>query len=139
MTLKFHPKWTIDFKLLPAKTKAVSLALDWKKSDITDFRTSAHNKEVNDKPPNGKDINQLDSHAKHENDVNPSLAPTSSDVLRLDGEKGPGLVLSIELIAIIVVGCVVFLLILVGIVDKLTCPQKSGDDIEDGDEDDSKA
>ena len=55
------------------------------------------------------------------------------------GEKGPGLVLSIELIAIIVVGCVVFLLILVGIVDKLTCPQKSGDDIEDGDEDDSKA
>ena len=49
------------------------------------------------------------------------------------------ILLSIELIAIIVVGCVVFLLILVGIVDKLTCPQKSGDDIEDGDEDDSKA
>ena len=137
--IKVSPKVDYRFQAVAREDKGSVIGVDWNKSEITDFRTSAHNKEVNDKPPNGKDINQLDSHAKHENDVNPSLAPTSSDVLRLDGEKGPGLVLSIELIAIIVVGCVVFLLILVGIVYKLTCPQKSGDDIEDGDEDDSKA
>ena len=137
--IKVSPKVDYRFQAVAREDKGSVIGVDWNKSDITDFRTSAHNKEVNDKPPNGKDINQLDSHAKHENDVNPSLAPTSSDVLRLDGEKGPGLVLSIELIAIIVVGCVVFLLILVGIVYKLTCPQKSEDDIEDGDEDDSKA
>ena len=56
-------------------------------------------------------------------------------MLRLDGEKGPGLVLSIELIAIIVVCCVVFLLIVVGIVYKLACAQRV-EHIEDGDEDD---
>ena len=44
-----------------------------------------------------------------------------------------------KLLVVVDENVLILFLILVGIVDKLTCPQKSGDDIEDGDEDDSKA
>ena len=133
--IKVSPKVEYQFQAVAREDKGSVIGVDWNKSEITDFRTSAYNTEVTEKPPNSKDINQLDSHAKHENNVNPSLAPTSSDVLRSEEEKGPELVLSIELIAIIVVCCVVFLLIVVGIVYKLACAQRV-EHIEDGDEDD---
>ena len=134
--IKIIPKVDYQFQAVAREDKGSVIGVDWNKSEVTDFRTSAYNTEVTDKTQNSKDINQLDSHAEDKNDVNPSLAPTSSDVRRQEGEKGPELVLSIELIAIIVVCCVVFLLIVVGIVYKLACAQKSGDDIEDGDDED---
>jgi len=136
--IKVSPKVDYQFQAVAREDKGSVIGVDWNKSEVTDFRTSAYNTEVIDKPQNSKDINQLDSHAEDKNDVNPSLAPTSSDVRRQEGEKGPELVLSIELIAIIVVCCVVFLLIVVGIVYKLACAQKSGDDIEDGDDEDDE-
>lgn len=126
------PKLEYQFQAVAREDKGAIAGVDWNKSPIVDFRTSAYNREVKEQPivtviqPTP---GELDNHEK--NIVKPSSDP------QLREEEGE-VALSIELMAIIVVCGVVFLLIVVGIIYKLACAQNSqeDDDIDD-DEDDT--
>ena len=59
--IKIIPKVDYQFQAVAREDKGSVTGVDWNKSDITDFRTSAYNREVTDEPPNSNDINQLDA------------------------------------------------------------------------------
>ena len=148
--IKVTPKVEYQFQVVAREDKGIVGGIDYNYSPTIDFKTSAYNPEVKDPPEvvnvggggSGLDTSSSSGSQPRETGRSQSELKPSSDprtVQRRPEDKGSGLEevnLSIELIAIIVVCSVVFLLIVVGIVYKLACAQKSQDDMEDDDDDD---
>ena len=127
--IKVAPKVDYEFQAVAREDKGSIAGVDWNKSPIAVFKTSAYNTEVTDKPE------KIDNPVVH---VQPSVDPNPQQDGVRKREEPDKVALSIELIAIIVVCSVVFLLIVVGVVYKLACAQKSEEDIEDDEEEDDE-
>ena len=144
--IEVTPKVEYTFQVVAREDKGIVGGIDYNYSPTVDFKTSAYNPEVKGPPEvinigggGGNDrlngLNSLDTPATQINSVKPSSDPRS--VPKRPEDKDLNEVnLSIELIAIIVVCSVVFILIVIGIIYKLACAQKSQDDQDDDDDDD---
>ena len=152
--IKVTPKVEYQFQVVAREDKGIVGGIDYNYSPTIDFKTSAYNPEVKDPPEvinvggGGSSLNGLDASSgstqretsRQSDTVRPSSDPQSVQKRPGDIENSleEKINLSIELIAIIVVCSVVFLLIVVGIVYKLACAQKSQDDEDDDDDDDDE-
>jgi len=128
------PKINYVFQVIAREDKGGVLGIDYNKSDQREFKTSAYNSNV--KPTTPKPALEPAVGPKATGTDNGIItSPDSEEVIR---EENGGRLLAgfnIELIAIIIVCSIVLLLILVGLVYKLTCAKKTEDIDDDDDED----
>ena len=128
------PKINYVFQVIAREDKGGVLGIDYNKSDQREFKTSAYNSNV--KPTTPKPALEPAVVPKATGTDNGIItSPDSEEVIR---EENGGRLLAgfnIELIAIIIVCSIVLLLILVGLVYKLTCAKKTEDIDDDDDED----
>lgn len=133
------PKVNYVFQVIAREDKGGILGIDYNKSDLTEFKTSAYNSNV--KPTTPKPARKPEVVPKATGTDNGIIeSPESRQELQEEvvREENGGKLLAgfnIELIAIIIVCSIVLLLILVGLVYKLTCAKKTEDIDDDDDED----
>lgn len=122
--------------MIAREDKGGLLGIDYNKSDQREFKTSAYNSNV--KPTTPKPAREPAVAPKATGTDNGNIeSPDSRQDLHQKKENGGKLLagFNIELIAIIIVCSIVLLLILVGLVYKLTCAKKTEDIDDDDDED----
>lgn len=130
------PKINYVFQVIAREDKGGLLGIDYNKSDQREFKTSAYNSNV--KPTTPKPAREPAVAPKATGTDNGNIeSPDSRQDLHQKKENGGKLLagFNIELIAIIIVCSIVLLLILVGLVYKLTCAKKTEDIDDDDDED----
>mgnify|MGYP007048359737 FL=1 len=127
------PKVNYVFQVIAREDKGGVLGIDYNKSDQKEFKTSAYNSNVKPTTPKPAVVPKA-TVADNDNIVGPA-SDLQDEVVR---EENGGKLLAgfnIELIAIIIVCSIVLLLILVGLIYKLTCAKKTEDIDDDDDED----
>jgi len=131
------PKINYVFQVIAREDKGGLLGIDYNKSDQREFKTSAYNSNV--KPTTPKPAREPAVAPKATGTDNGNIeSPDSRQDQQVVKEENSGKLLAgfnIELIAIIIVCSIVLLLILVGLVYKLTCAKKTEDIDDDDDED----
>ena len=131
------PKVNYVFQVIAREDKGGLLGIDYNKSDQKEFKTSAYNSNV--KPTTPKPAREPAVAPKATGTDNGNIVGPASDLQdEVVREENGGKLLAgfnIELIAIIIVCSIVLLLILVGLVYKLTCAKKTEDIDDDDDED----
>ena len=131
------PKINYVFQVIAREDKGGVLGIDYNKSAQREFKTSAYNSNV--KPTTPKPAQEPAVAPKATGTDNGNIeSPDSTQDLQVVKEENSGKLLAgftIELIAIIIVCSIVLLLILVGLVYKLTCAKKTEDIDDDDDED----
>lgn len=141
--IQVSPKLPYEFVVIAREDKGSLLGIDYNKSDKKEFKTSAYNSNVNPTPP--KPVVKasdppVPSEVTDANVDNNNFAGVSEVVREESTVENSKLLagLSIELIGIIIVCSIVLLLILVGLIYKLTCAKKTEDidDIDDDEDDD---
>ena len=131
--IEIIPKVNYVFQVIAREDKGGLLGIDYNKSDQKEFKTSAYNSNVKPTTPKPAVVPKA-TVADNDNIVGPA-SDLQDEVVR---EENGGKLLAgfnIELIAIIIVCSIVLLLILVGLVYKLTCAKKTEDIDDDDDED----
>jgi len=133
------PKINYVFQVIAREDKGGLLGIDYNKSDQSEFKTSAYNSNV--KPTTPKPAQEPAVVPKATGTDNGIIESPESrqdlqeEVVREDNGGKLLAGFNIELIAIIIVCSIVLLLILVGLVYKLTCAKKTEDIDDDDDED----
>ncbi len=144
------PKVDYQFQAVAREDKGIIGGIDWNKSPITDFKTSQFNTEVGPSdipsspfdPKGGKQEIKNRDYKYTEGAVYPPVneggdSASEADTVTSTKEGGEGVAgLSVELIAIIVVCGIVTLLIIVGIIYRLSCHNKNNVADDDEDEED---
>jgi len=137
------PKLPYVFQVIAREDKGSFAGIDYNKSDQTEFKTSAFNKNVSPtpkpkapSPPSGgkptepATSNEVQSPPSKVEDI----VPREETVVQNNKLFAS---LSVELMAVIVVCSVVLLLIFVGLIYKLACAKKT-EDIDDDDEEEDE-
>ena len=127
------PKVNYVFQVIAREDKGGLLGIDYNKSDQREFKTSAYNSNVKPTTPKPAREPAVVPKATGTENGNIELPDTEEVVREENGKLLAGF--NIELIAIIIVCSIVLLLILVGLVYKLTCAKKTEDIDDDDDED----